>query len=325
MSSAIAGHNRHIDYLSVVLKRQKLAHAYLFYGPEYVGKFTAAKALAKTFVCLNDGSRMSIENVCNNCTQCKLVNQYIHSNVIIIDPEHTLTSKKEERKDIPIDDIRELKRSFSLWAVGDSWRIAIINQAERMSRDAANAFLKMLEEPGERTLFILVTHQRDALLPTIISRTQQIRFSLVPDRVLAEFLKHRVPDAVLLREIVTYSAGRPGVAVRMLEDAEYREHEQKLLRHCDLLFDRNDIPGLFRFSERVAFNPELRARAVLRIVERLRVSLLGRDGKNAVSSLQIVSALKKCSRIAALLETTNVNPRLALDVMFLEASLCMKV
>lgn len=319
MSSTVAGHDRVIEYLNAVMRVQKIAHAYLFYGPENVGKFTVARALAKTFLCLKNGPLFSVEAVCNECAPCRSVDQYIHPNVVLIDPEHTLTSKKEGRKDIPISDIRELKRSFSLGAAGTSWRIAIINQAERMSQEATNAFLKMLEEPGERTLFILVTHRHEALFPTIVSRTQQVRFSCVPDRVLAEFLKHRVHDDILRQEIVAESAGRPGIAIRLLEDAEYREREQKFRKHCDSLFEHNDIPGMLRLAERVAFDPELRARTVLHIVERLRGSLLKRDGKNDAPALHVVSALKKCSRIAALMETTNVNPRLAMDVLFLTA------
>src|SRR3989338_2587481 len=144
----IIGHEKQLRYLEHVRLRNTLAHAYLFHGPDGVGKRTVARAYAKTLTGARD--------------------------IIFLDTSHTLVSKKDERRDIPIEDIRELKRMWTLAPSGDMWRVLIVNDAEHMSDQAANGFLKLFEEPGSRTIIFLIASSRDLLMPTIISRAVNI-------------------------------------------------------------------------------------------------------------------------------------------------------
>lgn len=312
----ILGHERQIQYLEKVLKKGRLAHAYLFYGPEGVGKFTIAKAFARTLQCASHQgqtliSRSDLDDC--SCVPCRLIEQNAHPHVYILDPEHTLVSKKEKRKDIPIEDIRELKRLLSLAPEGGQWRIVIINEAEKLSFDAADAFLKLLEEPGAQTLIILVTSERELLLPTVVSRAIPIRFSLVPEHTLAETLRAEVKDPALQKEILLLAGGRPGAVFRLLKEGNL-EKERKFLRQILVILKQKAITEALQFSEKTAFDEGGRKKMIEYIMRTLRARLLGQVG----DTIPLVRKLKNIQRIAGILETTNVNPRLALDAMMLE-------
>ena len=286
----ILGHERQIEYLNKVLRRGKLAHAYLFYGPEHVGKFTVAEHFAGLF---------------NS------------SEVIILSPEHTLVSKKEKRKDIPIDDIRELKRRLSFAPEGSKWRVVIINEAEKLSDSAADAFLKILEEPGEQTLIILVASSCELLLPTIISRTQSIRFSVVAEETLLKFIKSREESKKKQELILAIAAGRPGIAVRLMEMKDYLTEEVEFLKNLNSILQKKEIPEAFRLVEKIVLEEELRDKTVEYVLRILRKNLLESAGTKDIAPL--VLKLKKVAEVADIMETTNVNPRLGMDTLFLEA------
>ena len=146
MSTPLIGHDRQIQFLNSCRTRGTLPHAYLFHGPEHVGKLTIALMLAQSFFC-PEVSKDDMRSVCGTCQSCQAIANYRHPSIFFLDTAHTLVSKKENRKEIPIEDIRELKRILSFAPQGNQWRLAIINEAEKMSTEAANAFLKLLEEP----------------------------------------------------------------------------------------------------------------------------------------------------------------------------------
>lgn len=285
----ILGHERQIQYLEKVLKSGRLAHAYLFHGPENVGKFSVAKYFIEKLPCPHP---------------------------IILDIENTLVSKKDKRKDIPIDDIRELKRMFSLKAPEGEWRIAIINEAEKLNAAAADAFLKLLEEPGEKTLFLLVTAALDLIPQTISSRNQQIRFSEVPEKDISEFLAKKGVSGETQKEILFLSAGRPGIAVRMLEDRSYLDAQKKLLRAVHDILRSKESPQAFILSEKTAADEEKRKKVVEYMMRIARAGFLKTGADGSASRMQ---AMHNIIRIAEIMDTTNVNPRLAMDAIFMEA------
>lgn len=312
----ILGHERQIIYMNQVLQRERMAHAYLLYGPEHVGKLTFARAVAKTFYCKNYRGSTSIEKVCGVCKDCRDIEGALHPSVTLIDFEHAFFSKKEKRKEISIEDIRELKRHFSLAPQEGMWRIAIINEAERMSGEAANAFLKLLEEPGARTIFFLVTHARELLLPTIISRAQPIRFSTIPDAIIERFLEGCIKSDAERKDLLLYTAGRPGVLMRCLEDREYVVREKKFVQELTSSLQAG-IPEALRFSEKVSQDDVLRQKTTAYIIKMCREKIL--SGIPQRNMREMVAKLKHIDRVATILETTNVHPRLAMDVIFLTA------
>ena len=211
----IIGHTRQTEYFQKVLSKGALAHAYLFFGPERVGKRAFACEIAKAMLC--EKKKKGIES-CGTCQSCEKVDGGRHENITVLSVSETLLSKKEERKDIPIEDIRELKRMLSFAPAGDLRRVIIVDGAERMSVPAANAFLKIFEEPPVQTVFFLISSEPEHVLATIRSRAQGIYFSLVSSDDIGEFLMGESVPKSRLDDITAVSAGRAGVAVLAVQE-----------------------------------------------------------------------------------------------------------
>lgn len=222
----IRGYERQITYLERVRARGRLAHAYLFYGPDRCGILAIAKSLIKGLYCPNYGGETSLVKAGDGCRECAAVDADTHPAVILLDLEHSLTSEKETRKKIPIDDIHELRRRFSLAAAGGAWRVAIVHHADTMSEDARDAFLKLLEEPGAQTLFILITDARESVSPTIRSRAVPLGFfggdvAGADDTMKGATriaLSSGIPEALALSERIAGDAAARTAAIRAVLD-----------------------------------------------------------------------------------------------------------
>lgn len=311
------GHQRQIEYLDKALQKGNFSHCYLFYGPDGVGKFTLAKNLAKFFYC---GKKpKSLHAVCGQCRECIAIETNTHPQIAVIDIEHTLVSKKDKRKEIPIEDIRELKRRLALAPEKNKWRIVIINQADKMSAGAANSFLKLLEEPGEQILFILIAPGRDLLFETLVSRCQSLAFHPIPEKEMVKLLESKgIKNQQVLKKIIRYAAGRPGKALGLLETKTSFEKEEKFYQDLALILEKGEPADAFLFSEKASQDEELQNKTTEYTLRFLRAKLL--QETNSSQTLEIIRKIKNASRIAAILETTNVNPRLALDLMLIEST-----
>ncbi len=320
MSTPFIGHNRQIDFINKTRSRGRLPHAYLFHGPAHVGKLTIARTLAQSFFC-SEVKQHDMRSACGVCRTCRAISEYRDPNVIILDTEHTLTSKKENRKEIPIEDIRELKRVLSFAPQGNTMRLAIINEADKMSEDAANAFLKLLEEPGSRTLIILITSSAELLLPTIVSRMQKVGFFTVVQKdmhTLVRALRPAVHEDD--EELLALAGGRPGVLVQLCNDPSYAAQERSLSRDIRHILANRDMVSALRISEQAASDRALQEKVVSRILMNLRQAMI--RPQQVASSLAIAQTITRVDEIARTLDSTNVNPRLALDVIFLQ---CMGI
>ncbi len=312
--SNIIGHKRQIEYFEKVLSRGALAHAYLFFGPEGVGKRAFAEGIAKAILC--EKKKKGIES-CGACRSCEKVEAGRHENITVLSVSETLVSKKEERKDIPIEDIRELKRMLSFTPAGDLWRIIIVDGAERMSAPAANAFLKILEEPPARTIFFLISSEQEGMLATIRSRAEEVYFSLVSSGDIQEFLTRESIPKSRHDEITRVAAGRAGVAVLAAREKNKFEEEKDFLESVEVAFSRG-APHFFPFTERAASDEGARGRAareVLRILEgRMR------EAGDFDRALAIATKVKNVVQITDVMAQTNVNPRMSLDLIFMEGA-----
>lgn len=195
-----------------------MPHALLFHGPEGVGKEAMALELAKALFCQQD------EIYCNTCSDCKRVGQLSHPDLILIYPapkqpkNEELQSIRESivknpyfraqpwaNPSILIDMIRNLKKTVSMTSYENKGRVVLILDAHRMTTEAANSLLKILEEPLGRLTLVLISSQASLLLPTIVSRCQQIRFDPLPWQ--------DIEDALITREKVT--ADQAKIVARM--------------------------------------------------------------------------------------------------------------
>ncbi len=161
----------------------RLAQAYCFTGPAGVGKRTTAVALAQAVKCLSPvtaAARAETLDACGACRACTRIAAGQHPDVTLIGPE--------EKTVITIDQIRSLAARAGLRAYEGTVKVWIVDPAHEMQEPAANAFLKTLEEPAAGSLFILVTTAVSALLPTIRSRCQEVRFTALGEEHLRTIL-----------------------------------------------------------------------------------------------------------------------------------------
>ncbi len=175
----IVGHEKQLAALRWNLKNNRLHHAYLFLGPEGVGKKTVALSLAKAIHCVE-----GVHDFCGSCNNCLRVQNRNHPDVRVIAP-------LERKKDISIDQVRELQRELTLRAFSGGKKIAILDPAILMNFSAQNALLKTLEEPPGDSLLILIATNTGGLLPTLLSRCLRVVFSPVPLPLVLRFLVER--------------------------------------------------------------------------------------------------------------------------------------
>jgi DNA polymerase-3 subunit delta' len=198
----ILGQERIISYLKTAGQKGRLSHAYLFLGPEGVGKACTARALAAALNCLaprKDG------DACGGCASCRRLAAGVHPDFLVIGPT-------PESQQIKIGQIREFRRLTTYPPFGDGWRVALIKPGEAMTDEAANALLKTLEEPPERHLLVLTARVEADLLPTVVSRCHKLAFVPLPAALVARELRGRrglaPPQARLLAALSGGSLGR---------------------------------------------------------------------------------------------------------------------
>ena len=206
MFSAILGHERTLSLLTRAMTGDRLAHAYLFTGPEGVGKALVARAMAAALICRNRSGPAAPP--CGACPDCRQFVSGNHPDFIEISPDGAT---------IRIDRVRDLRRQLAFSPFGGGLRIVLMNEAQTMRREAANSLLKILEEPPPDNLFLLVAADSEPLLPTIVSRCQQVQFAPLPDGTAAAVIRQRNPEldpdrALLLARL---SGGRPGLALSL--------------------------------------------------------------------------------------------------------------
>ena len=175
--SEVSGENEIVKSLKLSLKNKSMAHAYLFSGPRGVGKTTIARLIAKGVNCLNLKEN---GEPCNECKNCKAINEGRFSDLIEIDAASNRS----------IDEIRSLKEKINYQPVEGLKKVYIIDEAHMLTKEAFNALLKTLEEPPAHVMFILATTELEKILPTIISRCQRYDFKPLDLEEMKAGLEH---------------------------------------------------------------------------------------------------------------------------------------
>ena len=182
--SDVAGQPLAVGFLAGAIAAGKVGHAYLFYGPPGVGKRSAALAFATALNCRNPRSP---GEGCGECVPCREIEKGIFPDVALVVPE----GEDKRERSFHKDQIPDIIARASFTAHPDRTKVYILIDVHLMSGEAANRFLKMLEEPPPRTVWILLTTEPEAVLPTIRSRCQAVRFTLLPREALRELLRRR--------------------------------------------------------------------------------------------------------------------------------------
>jgi DNA polymerase-3 subunit delta' len=166
----IVGQDRAVARLRRAWAEGRLPQAYCFFGPPGVGKRTTALALAQAVNCAepSGGAEAAAPDACGRCAACRQIAAGQHPDVMLVRPEGKTV--------ITIDQVREVAARAALRAYEGRMQVFILDPADLMQEPAGNALLKTLEEPAGASLFVLVTASPAALLPTVLSRCQAVRF-----------------------------------------------------------------------------------------------------------------------------------------------------
>lgn len=327
----LIGHKWAVELLRGAIVNERVGHAYLFTGPEKVGKTTLARLFAQA---LNCEAEDPVQRPCGACRPCRLIAADHHPDVRLVEAE---VSSRGQRS-LKIDQIRELQQGLSLAAYEARWKVALLPHFDAASLGAANAFLKTLEEPPARVVLLLTAPEGDTLLPTISSRCRVLTLRPLPVAEIATALQRRwqVPPEKA-RLLAHLADGRMGWALEALaQPAQLAEREEQLEQlHEALAGNRVER---FALADRLAKKPEVLPLVLQRWLSWWRdVALLLWGGEKGTSSEGIsnidqeaemrrlavhwqkevvLQALKQTRRALWQLER-NANTRLVVENLFL--------
>ncbi len=269
-----------------IITKQKEAHAFLFSGQESLGKKKMAVEFAKFLKCLKK------EKPCNCCSACLSIDKKINSDFILV----------EQEEDIKINQIREIKRRMFLST--DSVKVTIIDKAHLMTKDSQNCFLKILEEPRKNTIFVLVTEYPDLLLPTVLSRVRQVKFFPVSNREIKKYISEE--------EAILFSLNRPGRAIELTSE-KIKEYK-KIIEDFKKISSANMAS---RFNEAKKITGENLSETFFIWLYYLRKKFLTEceRGENYTSTKKNIKNLQE---ISSLVERTNVNAKLATELLLIK-------
>ena len=323
---SIIDQDRPVRILTTFLQNGTIPHALLFTGIEGVGKESTAVAFAMACNCAGEipsPIRQETSSSCGICKPCRKIEAGNHPDIIRVKPSGPF---------IKIDQIRSLCQTLAMKPYEAKRRVVIMTNAQEMNPAASNALLKMLEEPPVSTILILVATHTSALLPTVVSRCQQLRFKPISSKYLESVLvqKHGL-DAGDAMIITTMAGGSLSRALRM-HRTHWINRRNWLIKEMDAL-STGSVNRLLAFGEQLSKNKDalqdslevmkswLRDLAVGQLnPERVINQDLAQKIQQTSQSMSIAALLDKIDMIQATQNTirTGTNLRLALETMVLK-------
>ncbi len=281
------GHKKQWNFLKSKFDSNQLSHAYLFTGPREIGKKEFAVEFSKLLNCVSEGNKP-----CQKCANCLAIEKNSFPDFIVIS-----ASERDEKfgdgGEIKISQIRQVNNFLNYKSYYGSYKIVVIEGAENMNQEAQSCFLKTLEEPKGKTLIILISSKPDMLLPTILSRCQ----------------------------VVKYSKPKGFTA-----DPERIKKEQELLGNLIPLLD-SSLADKFKYAKSIDFQKQNLENILEAIQSHFRNQLLIKfgviEGGNILESKKhsvekIVDIINLAGEIGHKLLFTNINSKLALEVLLIE-------
>lgn len=327
----IVGHDKQWNFLKIKFESDQLSHAYLFTGENQLGKKTFAKEFIKLINCLpampahaGQAGLGKSEKPCQKCQNCQMIEKGIFPDLLTID---------NNEAELKIEKIREAQNFLSYKSYYGSFKAVIVNNAEKMNQEAQSCFLKTLEEPKGKTIIILISSRPEALLNTIISRCQTVKFFLVSPEAIKNYLEKMGAGSVKAEALSEISEGKPGRAYDIFLNPDKIEKEKKLLKEI-LAVAGADLAEKFKYAKSI--DPESQGlNEILPVLTKYLRQLLflkiGAEPHKGQKEFVELSPffknypVQKIKKTISLIEYinqqalfTNVNQKLALEYLLLE-------
>jgi DNA polymerase III subunit delta' len=313
-----------VDTLRRAIAADRVHHAYLFDGPSGVGKERAAFGLAQALVC--EVRRPGTADACGACKACVRAmprpgeGRPLHPDVVVLerglyDPA-TIGRRSPETQDLSIEQVRALVLARAAFPpLEGRAKVFVVRRAEELSQAAANALLKTLEEPGTLTHFVLMSATADALLPTIRSRTQRVRFAALPDAIVEELLtglgiEHAAAIARLSGGSMTTALG--------LSDPEASARREEFVALAMASLDAHDLGAALELAEEAK---KVGKDASMTNLEAFAIALgvRARDAASRADQASDVAAARYSLALAAVRDLdANASTQLAIEAMLIK-------
>ncbi len=295
------GNRKSVEFLRRSVKNASLNHAYIFAGPQGVGKTTLAKIFAQAAIA---GGEMNLAT--------DVEDKQALLDLILIEPETVEKKEVIKTRDISIEAIRQAQQKLSLYPYHGKYKVLIVKDAHRLNNSAQNALLKLLEEPNQTSILILVTSELDKILPTVQSRCEKLNFSLVNQVELTQAFGEEINFA---SDIPTLAMGRPALASLMLAEPEILEARRQQKQQLEKL-RAGTLGEKLQLAEEFSKDTKKTLETFNAWIWLLRIDALSNADEQVRNNLYEV--IKKIQESMTLLKSTNANGRLLLEVLFLD-------
>ena len=230
----LLGHEWAVEMLKQHLLNDSVRHAYLFSGPPGLGRRTLALRYAQA---LNCPKPVAPGEPCGKCKTCQQIERMQYADLAVIQAE-------KEGGVLKVEQIRAVRQSLVLKPYQGKYRVALFLRFQEANPNAANALLKTLEEAPAQVVLFLTADTPEQLLPTIVSRCEVLRLRPLPVERVESFLKARDAETSTAHLIAHLSGGRPGYALRLMQDKDALDFRARRL---------DDLSGLLKASRRERF------------------------------------------------------------------------
>ena len=277
--TSVIGQPRVLNALRRTISADRIAHAWLFYGPAGAGKRAAAIEYGKALLCDQGG-----EEACGVCSPCVQVGRMVHPDLHFLMPHPSDADPADVAERIrrvgqnpyaAVDFVRrpflddpsrssnkqaiytvarvqeEMCRAMSFQAVQGGYKVAIVSDADALRMDAANMFLKMLEEPPPKTVFILATSRPDRMLPTILSRCRRLRFDpLLPEAIEQALVEREGVDPAFAATLARMADGSYTAGLDLAQNEDVRALRELVLDFARASYSR-DVGKITDIAEQI--------------------------------------------------------------------------
>lgn len=299
---SIIGQQRPKRILSAFLRKREIPHALLFSGIEGAGKLTTARVFAMACNCNlqmpgtllpeedHTANRAAVKPPCGRCQSCKKVQSGHHPDVILVQPSGSM---------IKIAQIRSLLHTIAMKPYEAKHRIVIISDAQAMNPEAGNALLKVLEEPPDRTVLILISPEVTDLLPTIVSRCQHIRFDPISRENLKRFLVEQHGVESEKAEVLSMMASGSFSQALNLSKTDWTNRRNRLITMLGLgkpePLSSRPLGSLLLFAERLSENKEELAESLRIMKSWIRDLVIAKYSPDKIINSDIAEEIQRVS------------------------------